>query len=487
MGLLYRLFHGGYDRDGYDRDGYDRGGYDRDDYDRDGYDRDDYDRDGYDRDGYGRYGYNRDGYGRDGYNRDGYDRDGYGRYGCDRDGYNRDGYNRDGYDRDGYNKDGFSRLKIHKSILNSKFVMPEGISCSNYSDCSGCKDLFMWNKPIEKYYNIKKENIYVLDCDNCCFRNASFTEIKYSTENQILFIVKIQEGISCLNPSAFSYKEWFKEVYLPESIKVIPEKTFSNCKNLDNISLPKSLESIGKHAFEFCTKLSTIELKENMEIIGEFAFRVCSNLRKVSIYSNQITAYMNSFYGCKNLTDVYYNSDKAPKSIAIPYITNLYLGEKVSEFTNEAIIFKDKKLPSDLSEIKIKINVSQDNPYLVMENGVLFSKNKSTLISFNCHTSTAYKIPSYVIDISDFAFANTKLKRIEFHDGIRKFNASCIYGLVDLDIVANKGSYVSTYIKENELREEELKNSKKRQEIIQNKILEAQCGPRSQNTRHTIR
>lgn len=116
MGFLFRLFHGGFDKDGYNKAGYNRDGFNRDGYDKYGYNLDGYNKTGYDKEGYNRSGYNRQGYNRQGYNRHGYKQHEY-----NRDGYTKDGYDRKGYDRDGFTKDGFSANGKFKKI--SKYTL----------------------------------------------------------------------------------------------------------------------------------------------------------------------------------------------------------------------------------------------------------------------------------------------------------------------------------------------------------------------------
>ena len=62
-----------------------------------------------------------------------------------------------------------------------------------------------------------------------------------------------------------------REVYLPESVKIIGPYAFHGCKNLERIHLPSHLYSIGEKAFARCYSMKQIEVPQDT-IIGYQAF-----------------------------------------------------------------------------------------------------------------------------------------------------------------------------------------------------------------------
>ena len=66
------------------------------------------------------------------------------------------------------------------------------------------------------------------------------------------------------------------------------------------------------------------------------------------------------------------------------------------------------------------INVADDNPYYIVENGVLFSADHETLVYYPSGRNdlTEYYVPDGVIAISNGAFNNSSFKNIYLPYGI---------------------------------------------------------------------
>ncbi len=128
---------------------------------------------------------------------------------------------------------------------------------------------------------------------------------------------------------------------------------FQHCKNLSSITIPSSVTEIGSWSFGFTEKLYEFTVPSSITTIGVFAFRH-SKLKKITI----------------------------PASVTI-------IEKEVFSFCEDLIA----------------INVVEDNPNYCSENGILFNKDKSTLIQYPANsTPTEYKIPSTVKTIGSNAF-----------------------------------------------------------------------------------
>jgi hypothetical protein len=77
----------------------------------------------------------------------------------------------------------------------------------------------------------------------------------------------------------------------------------------------------------------------------------------------------------------------------------------------------------------IKINVDSDNTNYVSENGVLFNKEKTTLLVYpSAKRSSSYVIPSSVKKIADYSFANAKfLTDVVLPDNLTDIGSSAFY------------------------------------------------------------
>jgi hypothetical protein len=110
--------------------------------------------------------------------------------------------------------------------------------------------------------------------------------------------------------------------------------------------------------------------------LGEEAFLNCYDLASVVFSDGLISIGDNAFNGCTNLTSV-----TIPASVTSIGICS----------------FLDCGLTS--------INVNASNPNYSSDNGILFNKDKTTLIIYpQGKNATSYSIPSTVTSIADAAF-----------------------------------------------------------------------------------
>ena len=195
------------------------------------------------------------------------------------------------------------------------------------------------------------------------FSNCPYTEILFNDTN-----------IYSIGVRAFYYCESLTSINCP-NVTSIGYQTFYKCTSLTNIDLP-NVTSIGERAFYYCTSLTDINCP-NVTSIGDHAFEDCTLLTSIDLPN--VTSIGNSaFYDCYSLT-----------SIDLPNVTSI-----------ENYAFGGtNKLTS--------INVSDSNEYYSSINGILFNKNKDTLIKYPCKiTNISYTVPSSVTSIENYAFEN---------------------------------------------------------------------------------
>ncbi|MGN1418551.1 MAG: leucine-rich repeat protein [Acutalibacteraceae bacterium] len=175
--------------------------------------------------------------------------------------------------------------------------------------------------------------------------------------------VTVKDSTVSISPSAFAYNEKLQSVTLPSSLKTIGYGAFEYCEALKSIKIPKSVKTIEDCAFEGCS-LSSVSLSEGLKTIGYGAFAGCEKLKSVTIPSTVSKIDESPFSDCYSLT---------------------------------------------------KISVSEKNKYYCSDKyGVLYNKNKTTLIQFPAASKvTSYSVASTVTKIADSAFSVAEnLKKI---------------------------------------------------------------------------
>ncbi len=173
------------------------------------------------------------------------------------------------------------------------------------------------------------------------------------------------------------------EAVIPDTIEGVTVKTvgiraFGNCDNLRSVELPASVTVIESFGFSDCYSLISVKMPENLEKIESWAFRDCGNLSSIEIPDKTRKIGEEAFQNCAGLD-----------SIEIP--------ASVISIGNSAFGYC-----SGLRSIK----VDKNNTAYSSEDGVLFDKEKTTLLCYPIgKKQTVYEIPEGVTKIEDTAFS----------------------------------------------------------------------------------
>jgi len=193
----------------------------------------------------------------------------------------------------------------------------------------------------------------------------------------------IGNSVKNIGYRAFYYCKALKSVNFPNSLESIGDWAFYGCYNLTAVNFPNGLESIGDWAFYDCQSLTSIDFPNSLKSIGDFAFANCS-FTSITIPEGVESITTGTFSMCPYLT-----------SVTIPSsLTNIgpsSFGNTVTSLFGGCI-----RLTS--------IEVANANPSYMSENGVLFNKEKTTLISFPAGKTGSYTIPDGVTIIGEDAF-----------------------------------------------------------------------------------
>lgn len=173
-----------------------------------------------------------------------------------------------------------------------------------------------------------------------------------------------------------------EEIVLPETVTLIREMAFYSCTNLKRITLPSNLTEVGNNAFDSCTLLETVDTGGAVTI-GSQVFYDCTSLKSVTM-PEAVTIGSDIFKNCTSL-----------KNLTISGNCTSFGGEDEEPFLG----------CTSLESVTV---TSGDGIYS-SENGVLFNKDKSTIILYpQAKTDKKYKAPKSVKEIGQSAFYHCK-------------------------------------------------------------------------------
>lgn len=179
-------------------------------------------------------------------------------------------------------------------------------------------------------------------------------------------------GNGAMEDYAYECGPWGSDITsltIKSGVTYIGSFAFYECRYLSSVSIPSSVTSISAFAFEGCP-LTSLTISEGVKYILDAAFDSC-NLTSLTI-PNSVIEIGDAAFGT---------------------VGALSIGSGLSYV----------KWHSAFSNVS-SVNISSENKSFVSSNGVVFDKNKTTLIYCLRKKAGAYTVPNGVIAIEDFAF-----------------------------------------------------------------------------------
>ena len=302
----------------------------------------------------------------------------------------------------------------------------------------------------------------------------------YGGREEIKFIY-IGDGITSVGDYAFYDMANATGIYMPDTVTEIGEGAFMQCSSMPDIKLSKNLVTIKQAAFKGCNSFKKVSIPKNTSTIEAGAFSSCASLEEFvfpegseyfvahngyGLFTKDMTTLIT--YPC-GLTDSRYVVPNSVKVISpnafesCAYLSEVVFPEGLEEigenaFTNCSAI-EVMNIPAFVTSIAQnaflygcdslkQINVDENNDNYSSDMGVLYSKDKSTLIQFpsKCDPyvdtegledlSGIYSVDIKTKVIGKEAFLNcSTLYFLQFYSGVKKIEQAAFMGFDSLSMI----------------------------------------------------
>ncbi len=186
-----------------------------------------------------------------------------------------------------------------------------------------------------------------------------------------------------------------QDIRIQEGILVAEDGAFGAAVNATAITLPDSLTHISGQAFNACRNLKTIKIGRNVQEIAEDgAFGAAVNATAITLPDSLTHISGQAFNACRNL-----------KTIKI--------GRNVQEISPIMMLF----------ECKAEVIIDEANPYYMVENGVLYSKDKKVLKACLKTFTGEFVVDSQVEKIAPNAFNNQKIAKVTIPENVKEIES----------------------------------------------------------------
>ena len=331
----------------------------------------------------------------------------------------------------------------------------------------------------------------------CISRTASAYEFK--VDGIYYNITNTLEQTVSVTFESKSFNSYKGEIAIPLKVKFnnqtysvtsIGTSAFRNCSGLTSVTIPNSVTSIESFAFSHCSGLTSVNIPNSVKSIGDCAFLGCSGLTSVTIGSSVTSIGMRTFGGCRNLkkfevdtaNDTYcaingvlfskshksiicYPCGKSDPGYTIPAsvtsigfeafcdcigLSSIIIPKSVTSIKNDAFSGCSGLIkcayPSTISNPfgESIFSFAYDPNDAIIEDGLIYGREKSSILFASISLSGKYIIPNSVTSIGNHAFYGCSgLTSVTIPNSITSIGSSAFIGCSGLTSVIIGNSVTS--------------------------------------------
>jgi len=117
-----------------------------------------------------------------------------------------------------------------------------------------------------------------------------------------LQFLRVPDGVTEIQPRAFSGLDSLEELTLPANLDQVPELGIDLLKNLKSVYLPFHATGIQEGALRDCVSLEEAPLPYGLKTVGASAFEGCVSLREVRVPKSVDLVGDSAYRGCSSLS-----------------------------------------------------------------------------------------------------------------------------------------------------------------------------------------
>ena len=276
----------------------------------------------------------------------------------------------------------------------------------------------------------------LINAGRCCgkyiIKSGTMIICNRAFEHTQFWSVFLPESLTMIGECAFNGVP-LKSIVIPSNVVYIGKDAFNRCKSLSSIVISNSVVGIENGAFRYCCSLEEIILPNKIKFITKSVFSGCRSLRRIMIPDGVLSIDDFAFAECNSLANInipasvtglgngVFRRCSSLESIAVPSGVRLMTGNPFAGWNGQLQFLSSN---------------------FVYEDGVLYNKNKTKIISFRKRVKK-YVIPECVTCIGDGAFMYCNiLSSVIISEGVICIGANAFCGCNSLSSIVIPESVV---------------------------------------------